>query len=103
MKKVITLATIATCVLVVYSCKKNKSTSTGTTTQNVKLDLPTTTEKFFTTNGSGGSTHLVDSMNRVATLGKVLFYDNHLSVNNAISCGTCHKQALGFADNTAFS
>src|SRR5437879_5138227 len=36
-------------------------------------------------------------------LGRVLFYDNHLSVNNSISCASCHKQALGFADNVAFS
>jgi len=36
-------------------------------------------------------------------LGRVLFYDNHLSVNNSISCASCHKQALGFADNAAFS
>jgi cytochrome c peroxidase len=42
-------------------------------------------------------------MNRIATLGRVLFYDGHLSVNNAISCGSCHKQAFGFADNTTFS
>ncbi len=33
-----------------------------------------------------------------ATLGRVLFYDNNLSINNQISCGTCHKQSLSFAD-----
>ena len=27
-----------------------------------------------------------------ATLGRVLFYDKNLSVNNSISCGSCHKQ-----------
>jgi cytochrome c peroxidase len=36
----------------------------------------------------------------IATLGRVLFYDTKLSVNNSISCGTCHKQSLGFADDT---
>ena len=39
----------------------------------------------------------------MATLGRVLFYDTRLSVNNAVSCGTCHKQALAFSDNVAFS
>jgi cytochrome c peroxidase len=36
-------------------------------------------------------------------LGRVLFYDTHLSVNNSISCATCHKQALAFSDNKALS
>jgi cytochrome c peroxidase len=38
-----------------------------------------------------------------ATLGRVLFYDKILSFNNSISCGTCHKQSLSFADDQAFS
>jgi cytochrome c peroxidase len=33
----------------------------------------------------------------------VLFYDGHLSINNAVSCGSCHKQTLGFADNKTLS
>jgi cytochrome c peroxidase len=33
-----------------------------------------------------------------ATLGRVLFYDNNLSINRSISCGSCHKQATAFAD-----
>lgn len=34
-------------------------------------------------------------------LGKKLFYDKRLSIDSTISCGSCHKQALGFADNLA--
>ena len=41
--------------------------------------------------------------NPYATLGRVLFYDTHLSVNNSISCATCHKQSMAFSDNVAFS
>lgn len=37
--------------------------------------------------------------NHVATLGRVLFYDVQLSLNNRISCGSCHIQMHGFADN----
>lgn len=37
------------------------------------------------------------------TLGRVLFYDRQLSINNSISCSSCHKQELGFADNVRFS
>lgn len=38
-----------------------------------------------------------------ATLGRVLFYDKKLSINESISCASCHKQDLGFADDVAFS
>lgn len=41
--------------------------------------------------------------NHKATLGRVLFYDKQLSVNNAVSCGSCHLQANAFADKAAFS
>ncbi|MEM6630908.1 MAG: cytochrome c peroxidase [Bacteroidota bacterium] len=41
--------------------------------------------------------------NHVATLGRVLFYDTRLSINNTISCGSCHKQSLGFADGEKVS
>ena len=41
--------------------------------------------------------------NEIATLGRVLFYDTQLSINNRTSCATCHKQAFGFADNVAQS
>lgn len=33
-----------------------------------------------------------------ATLGRVLFYDKRLSVNNTISCASCHQQSLAFSD-----
>ena len=38
-----------------------------------------------------------------ATLGRVLFYDPRLSVNDATSCGSCHRQSLGFGDALPFS
>lgn len=34
-----------------------------------------------------------------ATLGRVLFYDKKLSVDNSLSCASCHKQALAFGDD----
>lgn len=40
---------------------------------------------------------------RVATLGRVLFYDRRLSVNDAVSCASCHQQASGFGDPRRFS
>ena len=38
-----------------------------------------------------------------ATLGRVLFYDKHLSINNTIACASCHKQSLGFSDSATKS
>ena len=40
---------------------------------------------------------------RIATLGRVLFYDKKLSFNDTIACASCHKQAIGFDDNVRFS
>ena len=36
--------------------------------------------------------------NHGATLGRVLFYDPQLSINNSVSCGSCHHQSKAFAD-----
>jgi cytochrome c peroxidase len=40
---------------------------------------------------------------KIATLGRVLFYDKQLSVNNTVSCASCHSQANGFDDSQRFS
>lgn len=41
--------------------------------------------------------------NELATLGRVLFYDPKLSLNNSVSCGSCHHQDKAFTDGTQFS
>lgn len=38
-----------------------------------------------------------------ATLGRVLFYDQALSVNGRIACGSCHLQKDAFSDPNQFS
>lgn len=38
-----------------------------------------------------------------ATLGRVLFYDTRLSLNESISCSSCHLQEHGFSDPEPFS
>jgi cytochrome c peroxidase len=38
-----------------------------------------------------------------AQLGRVLFYDKALSINNSTACGSCHAQSAGFADAAAKS
>ena len=37
------------------------------------------------------------------TLGRVLFYDTRLSLNNSVSCASCHLQQKAFAADTPFS
>ena len=41
--------------------------------------------------------------NAKATLGRVLFYDKQLSINNTISCGSCHIQKFAFGDTAIAS
>jgi cytochrome c peroxidase len=38
-----------------------------------------------------------------ATLGRVLFYDTQLSLNNTLSCASCHQQKHAFSDPRTFS
>lgn len=40
---------------------------------------------------------------RGATLGRVLFFDPRLSVNDRVSCASCHLPSHGFGDTAAFS
>lgn len=38
-----------------------------------------------------------------ATLGRVLFYDKILSIDNTVSCGSCHHQTNAFSDQARVS
>jgi cytochrome c peroxidase len=40
---------------------------------------------------------------KTATLGRVLFYDKNLSINNTIACASCHKQEFAFGDTAVSS
>lgn len=72
-------------VILLVSCESEFETP-----KEVELNLPSETYWY-----SAGS--------ELGTLGRVLFYDQQLSVNNTISCASCHKQALAFADDRQFS
>lgn len=87
---VLALTIILAVVFCLHSaCKKEPSSASKAST--TYLDLPATPYDYGTANDA------------LVTLGRVLFYDRQLSVNNAISCASCHKQAYGFADNVALS
>lgn len=95
-KATITISLAA--ALLVGACQKRHEPTTTTFT----LDLPAQPAEYFSTKG-GITQETADYRNKAATLGRVLFYDTRLSVNNAVSCGSCHKQAVGFADDARFS
>jgi cytochrome c peroxidase len=78
---------LALALLVVVSCKKEEAIL-----KESYLDLP-----------AEPATYVEGINNNIPELGRVLFYDKSLSVNNSVSCGSCHKQVFGFADNVAFS
>jgi cytochrome c peroxidase len=40
---------------------------------------------------------------KLATLGRVLFYDSTLSLNRTISCSSCHQQQAAFGDPSGLS
>ncbi len=95
MRKYILLIVAVWAICFTYSCNKSE---TDTLTTTSYLDIPDSVYTYY-----AGTVPGTDSLNRTATLGRVLFYDAHLSLNNSVSCGSCHKQALGFADNVRFS
>ena len=54
----------------------------------------------YITTDNAGANAITDAK---ATLGRVLFYDKNLSINNTISCGSCHKQSFAFSDTSLVS
>jgi cytochrome c peroxidase len=106
--------TPAVSVLMLVSCQKQTDTEAGTSEKYPAIARqfagkinPESLENYsaqvtpgYITKSNAGGINVNDAK---ATLGRVLFYDNNLSVNNTISCGSCHKQEFGFSDTAAFS
>ena len=94
---------------VLFSCAKEKNTDLKYETQS--LVIPNVSPDYAVTRMPGGlntfqSSTIPKSLSvnsDKAYLGRVLFYDKKLSLNNSVSCGSCHHQANGFADNVALS
>lgn len=54
----------------------------------------------YITKSNVGANSITD---KTATLGRVLFYDKNLSINNTISCANCHQQKFAFGDTAIVS
>lgn len=83
------------CFLFVWGCKKTQEPTPIVAVGTGVPKLPMQPYSYISPNTS--------NVNERITLGRVLFYDKALSFNNSISCGSCHKQQLGFADNVQFN
>ncbi len=106
-------------LLIFIACKKDSGTGSGTPVTPVDpvaavLNLPSTPFNYANLAMPGYLTSppIQGQVNTPAnnpitdngaTLGRVLFYDKNLSVNNTIACASCHKQATAFSDPFAKS
>ncbi|MEO6612984.1 MAG: cytochrome c peroxidase [Chitinophagaceae bacterium] len=103
-------------LFVFIACNKNNDSTTGPATDPVAavLNLPPVPFNYSNITqpaylvappiqgqvNTPGTNAITDNG---ATLGRVLFYDKNLSINNTIACASCHKQASAFADPVAKS
>ena len=101
-------------VLTFYSCKESENTDPENKSYpgidaflTIDIDnllnysdqnLPAYYQNLPTNTPAGNPT-----TNIGATLGRVLFYDKALSINNSISCASCHMQSNGFTDSALLS
>ncbi len=81
------LAIITTVAVLMVSCSTEERQL-----QTTYLDLPSTVDQYN-----------LGINDQIPTLGRVLFYDKQLSINNSVSCASCHKQSFAFTDNARFS
>jgi cytochrome c peroxidase len=106
MKKItIILSMFATGVLL-FSCAKEKNSDVKYESEAFALEAKAPDYSVSAMPGSLGgiSKSTLPKINSdKAYLGRVLFYDKKLSLNNTVSCGSCHLQSKGFADDKALS
>lgn len=112
--KLVLLVLVLTNLLFLTQCKKDKNTNPSDTPNNPifeavfgdninfnqlenyeNLQIP----NYINKDNSNQS----KIVNAKATLGRILFYDKNLSINNTISCGSCHIQKFAFGDTAVAS
>jgi len=110
MRKIISFLLLIACVVVgIHSCTLE---SVPTNPLSLKLNLP---DEPFNYSNAAIPNHFEAKKtfnnepenNRLndygATLGRVLFYDTRLSLNNKVACASCHLQENAFSDVKALS
>ena len=113
----ITLAAITGLIIIAVSCSKKdsfsvKGTATTDTYTAIKATFGTNIDPNNLENyaNQGRPAYIIKEntggnpiTNAKATLGRVLFYDKNLSIDNSISCASCHKQEFAFSDTAIAS
>lgn len=112
LRKFVVIAILTGLVLFFEYCSKDHLATDTTTTIDPKPVLPATPLNYIINYPAFLMTAMAEQDNTPAdnaitndgaTLGRVLFYDKHLSKNNTISCSSCHKSTTSFTDNSQFS
>jgi cytochrome c peroxidase len=112
-KLLLILSLIVVVITFQYCTKKSDTAAVIITPTNPVLSLPTTP---FAYSNVTYPAHIANNLlvvdntpvnNRItndgATLGRVLFYDKHLSKTNTVSCASCHNPAFDFNDTARLS
>jgi cytochrome c peroxidase len=111
-KAAIVLLPIVAAVVAVASCSKKDSSTTAASYPNVATAFGSNIDLVHLANYAGqgrpayiikdntGSNGITDAK---ATLGRVLFYDKSLSIDNTVACASCHKQKFAFSDTAVVS
>ena len=105
-KKLFIITLLAIVVSTFQFCSKSESSGTQVTPADpyaaIKATFGTKIDPNNLANyaGQGKPTYINKDntggngiTNAKATLGRVLFYDKNLSIDNTISCGSCHKSS----------
>jgi cytochrome c peroxidase len=103
-KSALITATFSLTIAFLAACSKDENTSSypnieaafGTNINLSQLENYAAQSRpaYITKDNSGAN----PISNNKATLGRVLFYDKSLSIDNTISCASCHQQAFAFSD-----
>ena len=110
LKKTILVGSLIGTVVLFQQCAKKSDTAAADPLTSP--DLPATTLNYINTYPAFIQNALQANDNTPAdnqltndgaTLGRVLFYDKHLSKNTTVSCGSCHKPDKSFSDEAVLS
>lgn len=107
MRKYLILTSFLFALILIYSCKKSNEKSNLNSKIILNLpDVPYDYNLVIHNNNTKNNVLYEDGSpinNKMATIGRVLFYDKALSINNSISCASCHIQENAFADVKSLS
>ena len=108
--KIINTSLFFICILGIYSCKKKAVETEPFVAVNATFGAKINPYSLANYANQGKPVYINKDntagnpiSNGKATLGRVLFYDKQLSINNTVSCGSCHIQAFAFGDTAVAS